>query len=34
MQKLIGRMRQVNVDMCCYGLCVLGGPLIRKATRL
>ena len=28
------RMYQVDLDMCCYGLCILDGTLIQKATRL
>ncbi|CAK9116539.1 unnamed protein product, partial [Durusdinium trenchii] len=34
MEKLQSRLHSVFVDMCCYGLRVPGGSLIRKATRL
>ena len=34
MEKLSKKMHIISVDMCCYGLRVPGGDLIRKATRL
>ena len=34
MNKLRDRMHQLDLDMCCYGMRVPGGPLIKKATRL
>ena len=33
-QRLAERMHQVDLDMCCFGLRVPDGPLIKKATRL